>query len=167
MKVKLKELMPIESQDIFHMVQEIGEGQNGFINSLYSDNLQVFQEKLNRNYEMSLGINLAEGLVPQTIYWFYIEDKLVGYGKLRHFLNDKLKDHGGHIGYIIRPSERRKGYGKLALRELVAEANQKGIQDILLTCDESNSASRKVIESNQGVLSEMKDGTCKYWIRTF
>ncbi|RUT44474.1 GNAT family N-acetyltransferase [Paenibacillus anaericanus] len=165
MKIILKELMPIESQDVFHMIQEIGEGQNGFVNNLYSDDLQVFQEKLNRNHGMSQGINLPGGAVPQTIFWFYIEDKLVGYGKMRHYLNEKLQEHGGHIGYIIRPSERRKGYGEIALKELVIKANEKGIQELLLTCDESNIASRRVIESNKGILSEMKDGICKYWIK--
>lgn len=131
LKIYLKKLETKESSDIYQMIQEIGEGQNGFINSLYSIDIQMFEEKLKRNYEMSHGINLTEGIVPQTIYWFYHEDRPVGYGKLRHYLNENLLEQGGHIGYIIRPTERRKGYGKLALNELVKEAMKNEINEIL------------------------------------
>nr|WP_245640094.1 GNAT family N-acetyltransferase [Paenibacillus dakarensis] len=165
MKLYLKPLEPIEPPDIYQMIQDIGEGQNGFINSLYSSDLEIFREKLIRNVEISQGKNLSDGLVPQTIYWFYLYNRPIGYGKLRHRLTDKLLEHGGHIGYIIRPAERNKGYGKHALGELVKEAYQKGINEILLTCNEDNMASRKVIEANHGFLTEMKEGVCKYWIK--
>lgn len=165
MNIYLKELELDESEDIYQMIQEIGEGQNGFINSLISNNLKQFEEKLVRYHDMSKGIHLSEGLVPQTIYWFYVEGRPIGYGKLRHKLNDKLLAHGGHIGYIIRPTERRKNFGRIVLKELLIKAHQKGIDEILLTCNEDNVASRKVIESNNGILSEMKDGSCKYWIK--
>lgn len=161
----LKELEVEESNDIYHMIQEIGEGQNGFINSLYTNDRLEFDQKLKRNQEMSQGINLAAGLVPQTIYWFYVGDRPVGYGKLRHHLTEKLLEHGGHIGYIIRPTDRNKKYGSLALNGLVKAAHSRGILELLLTCSEDNIASRKVIETNGGVLSEMKDGSCKYWIK--
>jgi predicted acetyltransferase len=163
--LSIKELELEESNEIYEMIQEIGEGQNGFINSLYATDRSEFTRKLKRNYEMSNGINLAEGLVPQKIYWFFVGDRPVGYGKLRHYLTDKLLEQGGHIGYIIRPADRNKKYGSLALEQLVKAAQSKGIREILLTCDEDNVGSRKVIESNNGVLSEMNNGSCKYWIR--
>ncbi|MGM1045119.1 MAG: GNAT family N-acetyltransferase [Bacillota bacterium] len=56
--------------------------------------------------------------------------------------------HGGHIGYVIRPSERSKGYGKLLLKQLISMAKDKQISKVLLTCDEDNAASRRIIESN-------------------
>ncbi|WP_422659959.1 GNAT family N-acetyltransferase [Paenibacillus sp. EC2-1] len=164
--IYIKELGLEESEDIYYMIQEIGVGQNGFVNSLFSNDLNEFNDKLTRYHEMSKGIGLSEGLVPQTIYWFYDENRLIGYGKLRHYLNEKLLEHGGHIGYIIRPTERRKSYGKMVLRELLIKANQKDIDKILLTCNEDNMASRKVIESNNGILSETNDGICKYWIKS-
>lgn len=164
MNIYLEELGLHASEDIYEMVQEIGEGQNGFINSLLSNDQTEFNEKLVRYHEMSKGTNLSNGLVPQTIYWFYLDNRPIGYGKLRHYLNEKLLEHGGHIGYIIRPTERSKKYGEIVLRELIVKANQMGINEMLLTCNEDNIASRKVIESNNGILSEVKDGTCKYWI---
>lgn len=96
-----------------------------------------------------------------VLYWLYDNDKPIGYGKLRHRLNNNLLELGGHIGYVIRPSERRKGYGTRLLAELVKKANEKNISRVLLTCDEANLASRSIIESNHGELSSITNGTCK------
>lgn len=148
------------------MVQEIGEGENGFGNSLKANDLEEFQSQLLKNYEYSKGINLSTNLVPQTIYWLFIDDKPVGYGKLRDYLNEVLKEHGGHIGYTIRPSARNKGYGKIILEKLIEEAKRKKIEEALITCQETNIRSRRVIEHNNGQLIDNANGRCKYIIRT-
>ncbi len=161
---ELRELSVKDGVDVFDMVQEIKEGGNGFVNSLYADDLQLFQEKLLRNDRLSKGIDLEPQYVPQTIYWLYDHGKPVGYGKLRHYLNEYLLQYGGHIGYVIRPSERKKGYGKILLKELLIKAKEKQIDRVLVTCDDDNTGSIKVIESNNGELAETKDGSCFYWI---
>lgn len=163
--INLRKLALEEPEEIYQMILEIGAGENGFVNSLRSSDFEEFRQKLKKNDDISNGINLEQGLVPQTIYWFYDHDRPVGYGKLRHKLNEKLLEHGGHIGYVIRPTARNQSYGKLALKELVKQAQRIGIKEILLTCDEVNTASRRIIESNGGIMSELKDGSCKYWIR--
>ncbi|WP_121615449.1 GNAT family N-acetyltransferase [Virgibacillus halodenitrificans] len=162
--IELRKLTINDGTDVFEMVQEIGKGENGFTNSLYSEEFSIFQEKLLRNYEMSEGINLKPQFVPQTIYWLYVNGKPVGYGKLRHYLNQHLLQHGGHIGYAIRPMDRGKGYAKILLKKLVQESKEKRIDQVLLTCYESNKASKKVIEFNGGELRDKKDGDCFYWI---
>lgn len=162
----LRELQETEDESLLLMVQEIGDGGNGFVNSLNSINMEEFSSKVHRNYEIARSINLPDEYVPQTIYWLYHNGKPVGYGKLRHRLNEKLLELGGHIGYVIRPSERGKGYGKRMLAELVREAHKKSISRVLLTCDECNLASRRIIEWNHGGLSSIADGKCKYWIDT-
>jgi predicted acetyltransferase len=73
----------------------------------------------------------------------------------------------GHIGYCIRPTERGNGYGNIILMELLKKAKGNGIEEVLLTCDESNVPSRKVIEVNEGRLEEVCNGKCKYWIKNF
>ncbi|WP_018756457.1 GNAT family N-acetyltransferase [Paenibacillus terrigena] len=166
-QVELRELKLDEDNAIYQMIQEIGEGQNGFVNSLYSNEIAEFKAKLRRNFECAQGLNLQEGYVPQTIYWLYVQGKPVGYGKLRHHLNDRLLEHGGHIGYVIRPSARGNGYGNILLREILDAAREKGIPEVLLTCNASNTASRKVIEANQGILTETTEDSCKYWIQLF
>lgn len=166
MEVLLKELSIKESKEIYDMALEIGPGENGFVNSLYTASEDAFSEKILRYHDMARGLNLESPLVPQTIYWLYIDGYPSGYGKLRHYLNGKLLEHGGHIGYVIRPSCRNKGFGKLILRELLSRASEMNIDNVLLTCDEVNMPSRKIIEANKGLLTELSEGVCKYWIKT-
>ena len=162
--MELRELTINDGTDVFEMIQDIGVGENGFNNSLYSDDFSLFQEKLLKNHEMSEALNLEPQYVPQTIYWLYVNGQPIGYGKLRHYLNQALLQHGGHIGYVISPMNREKGYAKKLLKELLQKAKEKGIDRVLLTCDSHNLASRKVIETNNGQLKEIKNNSCFYWI---
>ena len=93
-------------------------------------------------------------LVPSTEYWLISgsaeEGTYLGTLTLRHELNDLLLRVGGHIGYQICPSRRRQGYGTLLLRLGLQKARDLGCMCVLVTCDEDNIASRKVIEYNGG-----------------
>lgn len=165
MKIRMKPLCLSDGRDVYDMLQEIGLGENGFTTNFAEHNFEQFKDSLPRLVEISNGINLADGFVPQTIYWMYVNDQPVAYGKLRHRLTDQLMKYGGHIGYIIRPSERGKGYGKLFLHELKKEARTLGLDRLLLTCNEDNLRSRKVIEGNDGFIDTIQDGICRYWIQ--
>lgn len=93
----------------------------------------------------------------------------IGKVNIRHRLNKNLLKAGGHIGYTIRPSERRKGYGTLILRLALPKAKALGIKKALITCYEDNIGSRKIIEANGGVLEDTattNEGVVKrrYWI---
>ena len=108
-------------------------------------------------------------MVPATHFWLIDGQRYLGDLDLRHCLNDSLRRYGGHIGYTIRPSERRKGYGKLVCKLGIQEARKRGIDDILITCDDDNIASCKIIEANGGVLRDKIDNqrgvlTRRYWI---
>ena len=164
MDIVLKELSMDDGPEIYRMLQEIGPGENGFMNEGYlpQDKFKLF---LKWYAGASKGVGLTENLVPSTLYWLYVDGVPVGYGKLRHRLNDHLRKVGGHIGYVIRPTERGKGYGKLILKEMLAKARAMGIGEVLMTCMQENAASRKVIEANAGVLSNIEDGECYYWIK--
>ena len=110
------------------------------------------------------------GMVPATQLWLVsAEGRYLGDVDIRHHLNDSLRRFGGHIGYQIRPSERRKGYGSLICRLAIAWARQLDIGDLLLTCDDDNIGSAKVIEANGGHLLDKIDNgrgvlTRRYWI---
>lgn len=111
-----------------------------------------------------------KGFVPATIY-FLVDDKnnILGTLHFRHELNDMLLTYGGHIGYGIRPSERRKGYATLMLKLALEMANDKGYEKVLITCDEHNIGSARTIEKNGGVLENIVDvedegPTKRYWI---
>ena len=77
-------------------------------------------------------------------------EEWIGKLTLRTTINEKYLLSGGHIGYEIRPSKRRLGYGTELLRMGLEKARQRGLQRVLLTCDETNLGSRKVIENNGG-----------------
>ena len=112
-----------------------------------------------------------EGKVPQTDF-FLVRNQttIIGRSSLRHWLTPALENVGGHIGYRIRPTERRKGYGTQLLALTLVEAGKLGLERVLLTCDSDNIGSRKVIEHNGGQLasesSEPPDGilVARYWI---
>jgi predicted acetyltransferase len=106
------------------------------------------------------------GLVPQTTLWWVSDDEYLGRIDIRHRLTDRLRQYGGHIGYGIRPSARRKGHATAMLAAVLPVAHGLGVDPALLTCDEDNIGSRKVIEANGGVLADKQDGRLRYWVPT-
>ena len=164
MDLSLKELSIDDGPEIFEMLQEIGPGENGFMNEGYLSPGQ-FKAFLQWYANLSKGIGLTGDMVPATMYWLYVDGVPAGYGKLRHRLNAHLKKIGGHIGYVVRPSARGRGFAKLLLKEMLAKAKELGLEEVLLTCLQKNAASRKVIEANAGILSYIVDGECYYRIK--
>ncbi|PWR13722.1 GNAT family N-acetyltransferase [Micromonospora sicca] len=113
---------------------------------------------------------LPEGRVP-AVYWWIVEgDEVLGAVSLRLRLNDFLLRAGGHIGYGVRPSARRRGAATFALGEALAEAGRRGIGQALVTCADDNVPSARTIERHGGVLEDVRDTelgrTRRYWIRT-
>jgi predicted acetyltransferase len=164
MLIELKEASLSDDRDIFEMIAEIGPGENGFVNNGFDMAYSEFSDFIRGRIALSRGDNLLPNYVPQTNYWLVIDSYPVGVGKLRHALNDQLRKSGGHIGYSIRPSERRKGYGTMMLAELLKRAADRGINEVMLTCEPNNVSSRKVIEANKGILTGIEDEKCNYWV---
>jgi predicted acetyltransferase len=101
------------------------------------------------------GCDLPPDQVPQTTYFLRRPDGiLVGTSRLRHRLNPGLEIEGGHIGYDIRPSERRRGYGTRILALTLEKARERGLARVLVTCDDDNVGSARVIERNGGRLQD-------------
>ncbi|UUZ94804.1 GNAT family N-acetyltransferase [Paenibacillus sp. P25] len=99
------------------------------------------------------GIQAAsENLVPHTTYWLVNEEKKVlGAVNIRHRLNAKLLNSGGHIGYGIRPSERRKGLATALLHLALQKTRELGLDQVLVVCDKGNIGSERTILKNGGV----------------
>ncbi|MFW5688561.1 MAG: GNAT family N-acetyltransferase [Spirochaetota bacterium] len=148
--------------EVWSMIQEIGPGENGFHNAGYGVPFSRFERFLMRLVEAHLGRGLPEGHVPQTTYWGFAGDHPIGIVKLRHWLTDALRQTGGHIGYSIRPHERRRGYAVQMLGCALREASRRGIDRALITVNEENRASWRVVEANGGELVQRSDGKRYY-----
>jgi predicted acetyltransferase len=101
--------------------------------------------------KQSRGIDLPPNHVPYTSFWLVSDQRrLLGGSRLRHGLNSILREWGCHIGYDIRPGERRKGYGTLLLSLMLEKARDIGLTRVYLTCDAKNTGSIGVIRKNNG-----------------
>ena len=98
------------------------------------------------------GNELPKGFVHSEYLWLVEGKEYLGRVSIRHTLSDRLRQFGGHIGYEVRPSARRKGHATRMLGLALRRARELGIGPVLVTCDVGNYGSRAVIEANGGVL---------------
>lgn len=106
------------------------------------------------------------GFVPATELWWVEGDQFLGRIGIRHRLTPALLELGGHIGYDVRPSARRRGHGTAMLVNALVVARDLGIERALVTCDVDNIGSRVVIERNGGVLEDERAGKLRFWVPT-
>ena len=164
----------------------------------YADQVMAFKDELQKNgdsfdgcagledcasfeewvrFEERLRARYKEGYVPSEVFLGVRkrDDRLVGIIDYRHPLSGFLLRYGGNIGYSVRPSERRKGYASEMLRLMLDICRDYGEKRVLLTCDTDNTASRKTILKNGGVLENEIEDTVglssggriqRYWIST-
>ena len=137
-----------------------------FVNSKGEDIIQKFMDSRDRN-------KLPDGYVPSYDYFLVDDDKFIGIIHIRVSLTDSLLRYGGHIGYAINPKYWKLGYGTKILELGLANARELGIKDkVLITCDDDNIGSYKIIEKNGGVLENKIENesmgekflTRRYWI---
>lgn len=154
-------------------IEYIKEFCNNNLNSKpldYTEGLN-YKEWIKKITNEHNGIELSEGRVPSSVYFLMDDDKIVGHLSIRHNINSSfLSLYGGHIGYVVRPSERRKGYASIILNLALEKCKDLGLENVLVTCKEDNIGSAKTIENNFGILKEViyiPKENCnfkKYWI---
>ncbi|HSW48196.1 MAG TPA: GNAT family N-acetyltransferase [Candidatus Saccharimonadales bacterium] len=153
----------------FQAVEE-GKDETGITRIESPKSSQSFQEFVNWKINQSKGLDLPEGYVANTELWLIDKDEFIGFVNIRHSLTKHLLKVGGHIGYWIRPTKRHLGYGKEILRLSLIQIQKLRIKKALVTCDDTNSASRKIIESNGGILENIIENGSenpkkrRYWI---
>lgn len=104
--------------------------------------------------------------VPVTTLWWVDGDEYLGRLSIRHELTDWLREFGGHIGYVVRPSARRRGNASAMLIAAMPIARALGIDPALVTCDADNAGSRRVIESSGGVFEDQREAKLRFWVPT-
>ena len=165
--IELRRLSVEDGMDVYIMLQEIPKEENGLVNKGNGLSFEEYKEWLKQKYVESEQIGLVDGWkVPSTTFWLYVDGKPVGFGSVRHFLTDALREAGGNIGYGIAPKYRGKGYGKELLRLLLEQANQIGIDKALVTINLNNIASKSVALANGGVIAGQTDKRMFVWINT-
>ena len=107
-----------------------------------------------------------EGFVPATMLWAVDGDRWLGRVSVRHELNDHLIRFGGHVGYAVRPSARRRGIATTLLRVGLEVLNGIGVGEALILCAEDNEGSRRVIETAGGELEKVVEGLRSYRVAT-
>ncbi len=156
----------LEYKNEFITDDEVIHGSGGL------DQTDTFDEWMQKIRNEQDPKTVPEGRVPATEFLAIrkSDDKLVGMIQVRHELNDFLLKHGGHIGYSVRKSERRKGYATQMLQQALGFCqNELRLDRVLTTCDKNNSGSAKVILLNGGILENefiADEGTVvqRYWI---
>jgi predicted acetyltransferase len=154
------------------LLRELGVGDNRFSGTSFGRgecDLPTFLQEC-RDHEA--GRNIPQGKVPQSTYWLIDgSGSAVGIVRVRHHLNERLLQYGGHIGYYVSPAARGHGYGKLALRLGLEQLRGLGIDRGLLTVNPANSPSIRVVLANggvqdgQGVDPVTGEIVNRYWIK--
>ena len=134
------------------------------------DRFSSIEDWLQELKKRSCEDTVPKGLVPSSTYLGLREkdNYIVGMIDIRHYLNEYLTQAGGHIGYGVRKTERNKGYAKQMLKLALEKCKELKIKRVLITCDEDNIASEKVILSANAKLEDIRnvDGENKkrFWI---
>lgn len=129
-----------------------------------------FQEMIQFLLDSRQGKNIASNWVPNSTYWLVNDDKrVIGAVNIRHQLTEKLFNSGGHIGYGIRPTERRKGHATKILSLSLEITRELGLEKVLVVCDADNIGSKRTIIKNGGIpdtnfIEEDGNRINRFWI---
>jgi predicted acetyltransferase len=138
------------------LLADLGDGENGFMGTPVHGAELSLEEYLQQCCDGPDPEKLQPGWVPQTIFWVLNDQgEAIGMVRMRHYLNEKLRLQGGHIGYYIHSDHRGKGYARAMLRLVLEELRKVGEKRALLTTDPDNTPSIRVIEANGGRLEDV------------
>jgi predicted acetyltransferase len=174
MKSKTLHLRTLRSEDEQSFRSAIDEfsRENSKWQFAYGFNEAIpFTEYIALLEDQSRGIGVPSHFVPNTYFVGVVDGIIVGRLSLRHILNDFLEKIGGHIGYGVVPSQRKQGYATEMFRQVIPHCKRLGLKEVLISCDEQNIGSRKVIEHFGSVFSDQvicpDSGVLirKYWLK--
>ena len=177
MNLFLREPTMDDKDEIFQIYKELSECGDEYP----FEGAGRLDKLLNKSYEEWLNDCKADKTIetinPErangTNYLLVDENNhIYGFSQLRHNLKGQLINIGGNIGYVIRPTERRKGYGTIQLQLLLEKATELGLDKVLVTCRENNIGSKKTIEKCLGKPDKSFPSKypnimeLRYWIHT-
>jgi len=167
--MKLVEYTQIDEMSYLEYIKEWEMAKEKIVPWATTRNNQDFAAKFESWKDEQSDLMYEKGFVPATLF-FMIDDKkkIIGAIHFRHELNDNLLRDGGHIGYGIRPSERKKGNATIMLNMLLKQLIDKGYEKVLVTCDDDNAGSYSTIEKHGGIPEDKRqvgnEYIRRYWI---
>ena len=150
----------------------VNEYKNNHVDSYHFFEMEK-RHIFNRIENFRLGTNLPENYVSATYLWLIDNDEFIGEISIRHRLTSSLLRFGGNIGYGIRFSKWNNGYGTIMLANALTYAKEViGLDKVLITCNNENVSSSRIIEKNGGILQDRIKNvieskeilTKRYWI---
>jgi predicted acetyltransferase len=152
-------------------VEEFRAAGEEFVPWIVGEPCTDFNEYVARLIAAARGIGVPPGRVAHSTFWLIDgSGEILAISNVRHSLTDYLLKWGGHIGYGVRPSMRRKGFGTEVLRQSLSRARALGLRKIRLTCNKDNAASVRTILRNGGefdgeeFMPEQQRIVSRYWI---
>lgn len=158
--IELRKANLKDAKKEYELLQKIPAEENGLNNNAHDLTYEEFKNDLLPTWlAYDKGEKLPKGWVPGTNYFLWVDDTPVGIYKLRHRLNDFLRNGPGHISYGIAKEYRGKGYATIGLKLVLEKARELPIDtpEAYLSSLKSNPASFKVMQKNGGYLHHEDD----------
>lgn len=142
----------------FDFTDKMPYDENGFIYEFEGTKREDFEDVISKMIDAQSGEGLPDGYVPETVYFLWDDDEIVGMFRFRHYLCPSLVQGSGHIGYYVGRQFRDKGYATKGLRLLIKETRDSLQEDeFYLRVDKDNIASQKVVLNNGGYIHHTDD----------
>ncbi len=155
MQVELKPLQLSDADTLYEFFQKLPASENGKNNRAHGLSREEFTNWVQKEINYSQCKNLPEGYVPRTTFVMYVDNIPVGVSNLRHYLNEKLKKNGGHIGTHILPEYRGRGFGNIITLETLKKAKEIGIKRVLVFHYDNNIPAWRTSEKMGGKLDSI------------
>ena len=169
MSLVIRQLSPQDEAAFFEGMKLWSEKDLGWYTFSWKPGMS-YQDMLTILEDECVGRNIAAGRVPHTMLYAFLDGKIIGRVSIRHELNDFLLRRGGNIGYSVAESFRRKGFATELMRAGMDYCQTLGLSKILVTCDDENEASWRIIEKFDATLEnkfidETENKTIRrYWL---
>ena len=158
--VYLKEINFEDRKEEYLFIKRLPEDENGFLNPFYYESEDSFYKVIiPRLINYSNRINLAPLKVPETYFFLWDDNKIVGLFKVRHYLDENLVISGGHVSYGILKEYRNMGYATTGLKLVIEKCKNIISEDeIYMSLHKNNFYSLKVmLNCGAYVYDETKD----------
>lgn len=164
MKYELKELSLSMGRREYNMYQDIPAKEPGSTNLCAGLPYEIFpsfiESQMARKFQ-----NVSDYDTPTTIFIMYANSNPVGYIGIRTKLSAQWRKWSGNVFYVVRQSERGKGYATQMLKMALSKLREEGWEEVYLQASAGNVQSAKVIEHNGGVFLNEDEGTRYYKIQ--